>query len=103
MNPLLQEFLGALFRQLLQGVFASLVTYGVLTEDQSAKMLIGAVGMLLTLVWVLWVKWISRLKFVTALISPVGTTERAVERMVSAGDTPSVATPKTIPPTHFSR
>ncbi|HXG71341.1 MAG TPA: hypothetical protein VNJ04_12115 [Gemmatimonadaceae bacterium] len=94
MNPLVSQFISAVLRWALQGAFAYLIAKGVLTEEQGSIMLVGLVGSLVTLAWMLWTKYKDRLKFVTALAAPIGSTERQVEASVKAGDYPSITTHK---------
>lgn len=103
MNPMLREFLGAVLRWSLQGIFTSMVTKGILTPEQGEYMLIGLVGSLCTLFWILWVKYSQRLKILTALAAPKGTTERTLEQKIRIGDVPSVKTPKTESPSEHHR
>ncbi len=79
----------------LQGVFAYFVAKGILTQDQSASMVVGAVGALCTLAWVLWVKHGQRVKIVTGLASHKGTTEAQMEETIAAGGAPSAMVQKT--------
>lgn len=88
MNPLVSQFLTAVFRWALQGVFVFFVAKGILTQDQGEAMLIGLVGSLATLAWVLWVKYRDRLKLLTGLASPAGTTQAQVEQKIADGQAP---------------
>lgn len=94
MNPMVAQFLTAILRWALQGVFVFLVTKGILTEDQGAQMMLGFIGSLLTLSWVLWSRYKDRLKFLTGLASNAGTTEKEVEADVKKGVAPSVTLQK---------
>jgi hypothetical protein len=98
MNPLVAEFLGAVLRWTLQGVFVFLAAQGIITPEQGEKMIVGLIGSLITLAWVLWVKYGQRLKILTSLAAPKGTTEKAVESMIKQGETPPATLRKTESP-----
>lgn len=77
--PLILEFLGAVIRFALAGVFGWLVAKGVITADQASRFSAAMVASLAmggaTLLWSLWAKYKSRLKLTAALELPKGATE----------------------------
>jgi hypothetical protein len=78
MNPLFVTMLGSALRMLMLIWFGSLIERGVWTADQVGALALGIAGALATAVWALWNHYKTRLKFVVALESPLGTTEAEV-------------------------
>lgn len=85
MDPFLKSLLGSFFRWLFTGAAAWLVSRGVIDAGGSAELLTGAVAAAMTLTWAIWTRYKSRIKFLTALESPVGTSEADVKAKVAAG------------------
>lgn len=85
MNPMIITMLGSLLRAVLLGWFATLIERGIWTQDQVELLAIGIAGFVATWGWALWKHYRSRLKFLTALESPVGTTEAAINEKVKTG------------------
>jgi len=90
MNPLLIEALGSVFRFALTTGAGWLVANDYLTTGGAAAI----VGLGLSL----YAKYTSRTKLVTALASPAGTTEAAVEKKIAQGEQAAVTTAKTDTP-----
>lgn len=92
MDPLLSEFLGAVARWLLASIGSYFIAHHVLTADQTDRFT-GAVLAHLALwlpvggalVWSLVAKYKDRVKFLTALQAPAGTTEASVNARVENG------------------
>lgn len=78
MNPLFVTMLGSVLRMVMLIWFGSLIERGVWTAGQVETLAIGVAGALATAVWALWNHYKTRLKFLAALDSPVGTTEAEV-------------------------
>lgn len=108
MNALLLDFLVAIARWALTAAGAALVARHIITADQNDAFL-GAifqhlmiwVPLVASFVLVLWARYRNRVKFLTALSMPVGSTENEVKSLIASGAvTPSVKTPAdTIPGT----
>lgn len=90
MNPLVVELIGVLARWALSVLGGYLVVHHILTPDQSERFTDGAVryvldhallwgSMLAPLVWGIWAKCRSRVKFLTALEMPAGSSEAEVK------------------------
>jgi len=78
MNPLFVTMLGSLLRMALLGVFAGLIDRGVWTQGQVEALAVGLAGFAATACWALWTHYKTRLKFLEALASSVGTTEAEI-------------------------
>lgn len=100
MNPMLQAALGAIFRWAFTFLAGWFVQHGIWTGNQAETYVAGAAMATLTLLWTLWNKYHGRLKFLTALTMPAGSTEQQVEQRVADPlvSNPSVSTPKTETP-----
>ena len=85
MNPLIVTMLGAVLRMGLLGLFATLIEKGIWTEGQVETLAVGLAGFLATAIWALWNHYKTRLKFLTALDMPPGTTEAKVNATLKAG------------------
>jgi hypothetical protein len=85
MNPLLAAALGSILRAALAGAAGYLVNQGIWTADAADQYLAAAVLAILTVAWSLWVKYKDRIKFLTALESPAGTTEAKVDATIKTG------------------
>lgn len=78
MLQLCQIMLGSLLRMVLLGIFAALIERGVWSKDQVEQIAIGLGGFFITAIWALWNHYKTRIKFLTALESPAGTSEEHV-------------------------
>ena len=85
MNPLVAQALGAIVRWALTFLSAWFVQHGIWTSENATEYSAGAALAIVALGWSLWQKYKNRLKFLTALESPPGTTEAHVEAKVSTG------------------
>lgn len=85
MNELLKQFLGALLRHALTGAAGYFVAKGILTPDQSSAMLAALVAAVLGVGWSLWQKYVGRLRLVSALDLPAGTSEARVKNFAGVG------------------
>lgn len=82
MSPLLAQALGSLIRHALTYLAGLLVARGLWTQDEAASYVGAAVAALLALGWSLWSKYKGRLRFLTALQLPQGSTEADVKDAV---------------------
>lgn len=94
-NPLLLEFLGALARWALTGVFSILLANQVITEDQSVRFIdaltspiamSAIVGLAVQLAWSLYNRYWNRKKLVTAMSVPSTTNEDHVEALARSNE-----------------
>ena len=85
MTQLIVTMLGALLRMLLLGWFATLIERGVWTEGQITTLASGLAGFIGVACWALWKHYKNRIKFLTALESPVGTDEATILAKIKAG------------------
>ena len=85
MKQLLIIMLGAVIRMLLLGVFATLIERSVWTTGQVEQVSIGLAGFICVAAYALWNHYKSRIKFLTALETPPGTTEAHVEEKIADG------------------
>lgn len=80
MEPIIPELLksviGSIVRWALTGVFAFLVSKGVIKPEDSELLLVGIAGGVAILAWSLWQKYKSRLQVVTALALPPTSTDK---------------------------
>lgn len=87
--PLLLEALGSIVRFLLAGLMGYLVGHGVFTQTQAdsyTAALAGAIAAgILSLGWSLWQKYSSRIKLLTALSLPAGSSIEQVQQKVDSG------------------
>lgn len=99
MNPILSAALGSILRWALAAGAGYLVKAGIWTgSDAETYVAAGALG-LLGLGWSLWNKYHGRVKFLTALTMPAGTTENDVKLHIALGaPTPSVTTAADVAP-----
>lgn len=86
MNPLFKEALGSILRWLFSGIAGFFVQRGIWTDNDAKTYVAAGALALLALGWSLWQKYGARLKLVTALISPVGTTENQVTQKIASGE-----------------
>lgn len=99
MNPIWLEILGVALRWALSSISGYLVANHILTADQQDRFtgaivehaLLWAPGAV-ALAWGLWARYRGRVKFLTALESPAGTTEEGVKARIANGLGSSVAT-----------
>lgn len=92
MSQLLIEFVAVILRWGIASLLAILVDRHVLSPHDGdyfgmefakhAALVAGSLGML---AWGLWAKYRSRIKFMTALEVPAGSTEHQVERRIANG------------------
>lgn len=76
-----------------------LVQHGVWTEADATTYVAAAAMALVALGWSLWSKYRGRVKLLTALTMPQGTTEGQVKAHIAGGGlTPAVSTPTNIVP-----
>ena len=85
MHPLLQAALGSILRWALTFLAGFFVEHGIWSQDEASAYIAGAVVAILTLAWSLWQKYHSRIKFLTALQSPAGTSEATVDAKINTG------------------
>ena len=85
MYQLIVIMLTALLRQLLFVAFGALIERGIWTQDQLGQIAIGMAGVLVVGAWSLWNHYKNRIKFLTALEAPPGTTEAKVDATIKAG------------------
>lgn len=92
MGPLLLEFLAVVLRWGITTIFAVLVDRHVLSSaagdhfsTEFGKHALYLAGLLLALGWGLVAKYRGRIRFLTALHSPSGTSEEDVNRQVKQG------------------
>lgn len=100
MNPLLTAALGSILRWALAILAGYLVKKGIWSDSEAATYVTaGALG-LLTLGWTLWERYKARVKLLTALTLPEGSTENELkDHMKSATVKPSILTPPDSVPT----
>jgi len=89
MTALLLEMLGAIFRAGLLFLSGWFVQRGIWTADQadrfSTAASVWAAAAILAVAWSLWAKYKNRVKLLTALDAPAGTTEASLERRIDKG------------------
>ena len=85
MNPMVQAALGAIIRWGLTFLAGYLVRYGVWSSGESEAYVAAASIAGATLIWSLWQKYKTRLKFLTALDMPAGTSEKKVDDRIKSG------------------
>lgn len=92
MDPLTADFLGAIARWLLTVVMGYLVAHHVISEEQGATFAVGfahklAVSspLLLPLAWGLYRRYRDRIKFLTALESSPGVSEKEIKQTIKNG------------------
>lgn len=94
LNPLVREALGSIFRKGLTVAATYLVTKGIWTGAEAETYVGAAALFLVSLCWGLWQQYAKRLKIVTALAMPQGSSEREVEGVIKAGLAPPATVPK---------
>jgi hypothetical protein len=93
MNPLLYTALGSILRWLLAIGAGYLVKAGIWNSTDAEKYIAAGAIAVLTLGWSLWQKYHSRIRFLTALAMPSGSTENDTNTQIIAKVTPSISTP----------
>ena len=93
MNPILQAALGSILRYGLMILATFLVKHGVWTASAAERYVEAAVVALLALGWSWWKIHGNRIKVLTALTMPQGSTENDLKEQVKTGEVPSVMTP----------
>lgn len=91
MNPMLFEFLKALFRYALSPVFAYLVAKGVIQTDEAETYMLGFILFVIPLLWAWFDQWRKRRWQLTAQAMPAGATEQEVKDVAKRGGAPSVS------------
>ena len=91
MDPLLKSLLGSFFRWFFTFTATWLVSRGVLTTGDATELITGATALLVTLAWALITRYRSRIKLLTALDSPAGTTLAEVNEKIKAGNGATLA------------
>lgn len=90
MHPLIQDILSSLLRKGLTSAAASLVTWGLLTDEQAKGVVTGLVLFGLSVAWSIWQRYKDRLWFLTAIEAPPGASESDVKKAAKSIDAPSV-------------
>lgn len=70
-NEMYKAIIGSVIRFLLQGVFVSLVSKGVITHEQGEWLILWAAGAVAVLAWSLWQKYVAHNQRLQALFTPV--------------------------------
>lgn len=99
MNPILQAALGSILRWVLAIGAGYIVKAGIWTDNDAQTYVLAGSMAILALAWSQWEKYKSRVKFLTALATPYGTTENILNwKLVYGIQAPSVWTPSdTVP------
>ena len=87
MNPLLQQFLGAILRHVLTFVGAWFVSVGILKPEQVDEMIAGLIVFLLTLAWSLYSKYRAKQVENTRAAMPAGATLEDAHDLIASGTT----------------
>lgn len=85
MGTILQSILGGLLRYVLAGVISWMITNGIANEEQVTQLLAGLTGALILLGWMAFNKIRGRVKLLTALAVPKGTTVAHLETLIGRG------------------
>lgn len=99
MNPLLQSQLGSIIRAAILLAIPWLKVHGILTDSESVKFVESVTAVVLAVGWGLWAHYHKQKEVVTALASPIGTTQNDVREKIASGEpVPTVFTdPRTVP------
>lgn len=106
MNPLVKALIASTVRKILTGIAGALVLKNFMTSDQAESWIqwaidwaIAALPLLISYIWSYANEKGWRIKFLTALTQPVGSTENDIKAIIASGATvPTVTTPpNTIP------
>ena len=106
MNPLVVDIIGTWVRAALLAISAVLIQHHIVTAAQGEALstqlftqIINSLPAVAALGWSMWQKYGSRLKLVTALTMPAGTTENAVVAKIATGvGVPAVSTLASVVP-----
>jgi hypothetical protein len=92
----IQEIIGTVVRIVVVFFAGWLTAHGgpQFTNDQVTKFVTEATPIAAVLVWSIWSKYRARQKLLTAQAAGGVVSERTVEKLVGAGQAPSVMTPK---------
>jgi hypothetical protein len=85
MYQLIVIMLGSLLRMLLLAASGALIERGVWTTGQVEQIAAGVAGFVVVGAYALWNHYKNRIKFMTALETPPGTTEANVDATIKAG------------------
>jgi hypothetical protein len=97
MTPIIQAQLASLLRSLLWVLGTYLVRKGIWTNAAAERYIEGAAPIIIALGWSYWKNHTNRVKVVTALAMPQGSTENDLNTQITKA-TPSVSTPVNTPP-----
>jgi hypothetical protein len=95
LNPLLIEATASILRHVLTSGAVYLVARGIWTPEEASTYAAAAAMGLIGIGWSLYQKHEARIKLVTALAMPIGTTEETLEKTIAQGEQAAVSTPKT--------
>lgn len=98
MNPIVQSQLASLLRSLMWVGATLLVKKGLLTGTQAEGICEALATAAVALAWSYWKNHTNRVKVLTALTMPVGSTENDLKEKVASGATPAILTPVNQPP-----
>jgi len=98
MNPLLQAQLASLVRSLLWVVATLVLPKGLLTGTKAEGVMEAASFAIVSLAWSYWKNHANRVKVVTALAMPGGSTEHELNAQILTKATPPISTPANQPP-----
>lgn len=100
MNPILQAALASILRWGLTLLAGFLVKAGIWSASDATTYVTAGTLAILALGWSLWEKEKSRIKVLTALTMPEGSTENDLNAKIKSSDPkPSVHTPPDVSPT----
>jgi hypothetical protein len=85
MSPLLQAALASILRAVLMLGAGWLVEHNVWTNGNADLYVTAAAMAIVSYGWALWTHYRARIKFLTALESPPGTTEKHIDTKISEG------------------
>jgi hypothetical protein len=92
MDPFYRALIGSVVRWLMTSIGSYLVAQHVLAADQTDRLTTDVVNhammaapIVVAIAWSVWQKYRSRIKFLTALEVPAGTSERKVDALVKNG------------------
>lgn len=93
MGAVLMDILAGLLRYVLAGVISWLITNGIATEAQTTQVIAGLASAIALVGWMVWNKYRARVKLLTALTTPKGTTVDELKGLIARGVTAPVSTP----------
>ena len=85
MNPLFQAAIGAILRWFFALGAGYLVEHGIWSQSEASTYVTAAALAAVSLGWSLWAKYHSRIKFLTALEAPAGSSEADVKATIDSG------------------